>query len=45
MFGSVINIHLQGHILQGRVEMDTDWYVIIEEVKFYLIPTKNYDVA
>ncbi len=43
--GSVINIHLQGYILQVRVEMDTDWYVIIEQVKFYLNPTKNYNVA
>jgi hypothetical protein len=43
--GSLIDIRLQGHFLEARVEMDTDWYVIIERTKFYLNPNQNYDVA
>ncbi|MBT9143032.1 MAG: hypothetical protein DDT32_01474 [Syntrophomonadaceae bacterium] len=43
--GSLIDICLQGYFLEARVEMDTDWYVIIERSKFYLNPSHSYDVA
>lgn len=42
--GDPICIRVKDRYFQARVELETQWYVIIEDQKFRLHPKQKYDV-
>lgn len=42
--GDVVTFCIKGQLLVGRIEKDSDWYVIIEGVKFLLHCRSTYSV-
>lgn len=41
--GDYIDIRVKTHYLPARIERDTQWYVIIEDLKFRLHPKQIYE--
>jgi hypothetical protein len=42
--GDSICIRIKDRYFEARVELDSEWYVLIEEDKFHLHPKQTYDV-